>query len=123
MARESRLAEAKLGQHVFAQYLTRMCGRRRSAGGPLLANQGPRSTAYGQPHSPAKHRQWRYCLLSVDDGKRAADAGTPGHRKFQTAITYFFHDGALYGDAISAPAGADAVRGYRAIPMDETPLD
>ena len=47
---------------------------------------------------------------------------TPEHPsigKFQTAITYFFHDGTLYSDAISAPAAADAVCGYRAIPMDE----
>lgn len=43
----------------------------------------------------------------------------PDIGKFETTITYFFHDGALYSDAISAPAGADAVCGYLAIPVDD----
>lgn len=38
---------------------------------------------------------------------------------YQTTITYFFHEGTLYSDAISAPAEADAACGYRAVPMDE----
>lgn len=38
---------------------------------------------------------------------------------YRTAISYFFHEGALYSDAISAPAPADAVCGYWAIPMDD----
>lgn len=38
---------------------------------------------------------------------------------YQTTITYFFHEGMLYSDAISVPADADALCGYRAIPMDE----
>ncbi len=38
---------------------------------------------------------------------------------FETTITYFFHDGTLYSDAISAPTSADAALGYRAIPVDE----
>ncbi len=38
---------------------------------------------------------------------------------YQTTITYFFHEGTLYSDAISVPAPADAVCGYRPIPMDE----
>lgn len=47
---------------------------------------------------------------------------TPEHPKigmFETTITYFFHDGTLYSDAISAPAGAGAACGYRAIPVEE----
>lgn len=58
------------------------------------------------------------CVLSTTESVLR----TPEHPaigKFQTAITYFFHDGALYSDAISAPAAADAPCGYRAIPMDE----
>jgi transcriptional regulator with XRE-family HTH domain len=38
---------------------------------------------------------------------------------FETTITYFFHDGTLYSDAVSVPAAPDAICGYRAIPMDE----
>ena len=38
--------------------------------------------------------------------------------KFQTTITYFSHDGSLYSDAVSVPAPAAAVRGYRPIPVD-----
>jgi transcriptional regulator with XRE-family HTH domain len=39
--------------------------------------------------------------------------------KFETTVSYFFHDGTLYSDAISAPARLDAVCGYRAVPMDD----
>ena len=38
---------------------------------------------------------------------------------FETTITYFFHDGTLYGDAISAPIAPETPFGYRAIPLDE----
>jgi DNA-binding XRE family transcriptional regulator len=38
--------------------------------------------------------------------------------KFHTTITYFFHEGTLYSDAISVPARADVPLGYRAVPMD-----
>ncbi len=38
---------------------------------------------------------------------------------FQTTISYFFHEGTLYSDAVSMTAPDDAVCGYRAIPMDE----
>ena len=38
---------------------------------------------------------------------------------FRTTITYFFHDGTLYSDALSVPVPADAPLGYRAVPMDE----
>jgi transcriptional regulator with XRE-family HTH domain len=47
---------------------------------------------------------------------------TPEHERigtFETTVTYFFHDGTLYSDAISAPAGSDARCSYRAIPLDE----
>jgi len=38
--------------------------------------------------------------------------------KHRTVITYFFHEGTLYSDAIAAPAPADAVLGYKPVPMD-----
>ncbi len=38
---------------------------------------------------------------------------------YRTTITYFFHEGTLYNDAIGVPAPDGAVCGYRAIPMDE----
>jgi DNA-binding XRE family transcriptional regulator len=47
---------------------------------------------------------------------------TKEHRQigtYRTVITYFFHEGTLYSDAISTPARADATLGYRAIAMDE----
>jgi transcriptional regulator with XRE-family HTH domain len=37
---------------------------------------------------------------------------------FRTTISYFFHEGTLYSDAISVPAPADAVCGYEAVRMD-----
>jgi transcriptional regulator with XRE-family HTH domain len=37
---------------------------------------------------------------------------------YQTAISYFFHEGTLYSDAISVPAPDDTPCGYRAIAMD-----
>lgn len=47
---------------------------------------------------------------------------TREHRRigtYRTLITYFFHEGTLYSDAISTPARSDAALGYRAIAMDE----
>lgn len=41
---------------------------------------------------------------------------SPAIGLFETTITYFTHDGTLYADAISIPAAADAITGYRAIP-------
>jgi hypothetical protein len=38
---------------------------------------------------------------------------------YRTAITYFFHDGTLYSDAVSVPASPDAPLGYEAIAMDD----
>jgi transcriptional regulator with XRE-family HTH domain len=38
---------------------------------------------------------------------------------YQTVVSYFFHDGTLYSDAISTPAPARARLGYAAVPMDE----
>lgn len=38
---------------------------------------------------------------------------------FRTTITYFFHEGTLYNDAIGVPAPDNAVCGYRAVPMDD----
>jgi len=42
---------------------------------------------------------------------------------YVTTITYFFHDGVLYNDAIGVPAPDDAICGYRAVPMDDAMLD
>jgi DNA-binding XRE family transcriptional regulator len=47
---------------------------------------------------------------------------TKEHRRigtYRTVITYFFHEGTLYSDAISMPVAAGAALGYRAIAMDE----
>lgn len=38
---------------------------------------------------------------------------------YRTTITYFFHEGTLYSDAIAVPAPADAVLGYTAVAMDD----
>ncbi len=38
---------------------------------------------------------------------------------YRTTITYFFHDGTLYSDAISVPARPDAPLAYRAIAVDD----
>jgi transcriptional regulator with XRE-family HTH domain len=43
----------------------------------------------------------------------------PNIGTYETTITYFFHDGTLYSDAISAPTSADSPCGYRAIAVDE----
>ncbi|WP_295558783.1 helix-turn-helix domain-containing protein [uncultured Hyphomicrobium sp.] len=42
---------------------------------------------------------------------------------YRTTITYFFHEGTLYNDAIGVPAPDNAVCGYRAQPMDEFIFD
>jgi transcriptional regulator with XRE-family HTH domain len=42
---------------------------------------------------------------------------------YRTTISYFFHEGTLYSDAVSVPAAADAVCGYRPIPMDDVVAD
>jgi DNA-binding XRE family transcriptional regulator len=38
---------------------------------------------------------------------------------YHTVVTYFFHEGTLYSDAVSTPAPADTPLGYKAVPMDE----
>ena len=38
---------------------------------------------------------------------------------YRTTISYFFHEGTLYSDAVSVPAADDAVCGYRPIAMDD----
>ena len=45
--------------------------------------------------------------------------GPPIMSAFQTTITYFWHEGTFYSDAISQPITPDAACGYSAIPMDE----
>jgi hypothetical protein len=37
----------------------------------------------------------------------------------ETTIAYFFHDGTLHSDAISAPIAPETHCGYSAIPLDE----
>jgi transcriptional regulator with XRE-family HTH domain len=51
---------------------------------------------------------------SVLDAGARARIGT-----YRTTVSYFFHDGALYSDAISMPAPPRARLGYRAVAMDE----
>lgn len=51
---------------------------------------------------------------------RTSEHGSIG--LFRTTITYFFHEGTLYNDAIGVPAPDDAVCGYAAVPMDEAVL-
>lgn len=38
---------------------------------------------------------------------------------YHTTISYFFHEGTLYSDAISVPAAPDACLGYKAVAMDD----
>lgn len=40
---------------------------------------------------------------------------------YRTVITYFFHEGTLYSDAVSSLLPADMPLGYKAVPMDEFP--
>lgn len=42
---------------------------------------------------------------------------------FRTTITYFFHEGTLYNDAIGVPAAGHAACGYTPMPMDEVVRD
>lgn len=44
---------------------------------------------------------------------------SPGIGNFRTTITYFFHEGTLYSDAVSFPAPDDTPPGYRVIAMDD----
>lgn len=43
--------------------------------------------------------------------------------KFQTTISYFSHEGTLYSDAVSVPAPAAAVRGYRPVAVESMILE
>lgn len=38
---------------------------------------------------------------------------------YRTTITYFFHEGTLYSDAIGVPAPDDSPCGYTALAMDD----
>ena len=38
---------------------------------------------------------------------------------WRTTISYFEHDGTIYSDAQSVPAGAHEAPGYRAVAMDD----
>lgn len=48
---------------------------------------------------------------------RTAEHGSIG--TYRTVVTYFFHEGTLYSDAVSSPAPPDTPLGYKAVPMDE----
>lgn len=57
------------------------------------------------------------CVVSTTDSVlRTAEHAKIG--KFRTTISYFSHDGVVYSDAVSVPAPASAVRGYRAVMID-----
>lgn len=45
--------------------------------------------------------------------------GPPVVAAYRTTITYFWHEGTFYSDAISYPAEPGAECGYRTIPMDD----
>ncbi len=62
------------------------------------------------------------CVVTTTDSVlKTSEHATIG--KFQTTITYFSHDGSLYSDAVSVPAAASAVRGYRPIAVDNLIAD
>jgi transcriptional regulator with XRE-family HTH domain len=44
--------------------------------------------------------------------------GPPVKAAYQTTITYFWHEGSLFSDAISLPVAEDADCGYSPVPMD-----
>ncbi len=44
--------------------------------------------------------------------------GPPVKAAYRTTITYFWHEGTLFSDAISLPVDAGADCGYSAVPMD-----
>jgi transcriptional regulator with XRE-family HTH domain len=44
---------------------------------------------------------------------------SPGVGTYRTTVSYFFHDGMLFSDAVSAQAPSDAQLGYRAIMIDD----
>jgi transcriptional regulator with XRE-family HTH domain len=45
--------------------------------------------------------------------------GPPVTSAFQTTVTYFWHEGTLYSDAISMPVPPDVATGYSPVPMDD----
>jgi len=58
------------------------------------------------------------CVISTARSVlRTPESETVG--MFKTTVNYFFHDGVLYSDAISAPASDDDVCGYTPIAMDD----
>jgi len=58
------------------------------------------------------------CLVTTTDSVlRTREHAQVG--KFQTTISFFAHDGEIYSDAISIPAPASAVRGYRPVMIDD----
>jgi len=63
------------------------------------------------------HREVACMLATTRSVLRTAEHAAIG--AYQTTITYFFHEGTLYSDAVSVPALPDAPLGYRAIAMDE----
>jgi transcriptional regulator with XRE-family HTH domain len=60
-----------------------------------------------------------FCVMAVTKSVLQT-AEHPRIGTYRTTISYFFHEGTLYDDAISVPVPADTPCGYRAIAMDDT---
>jgi transcriptional regulator with XRE-family HTH domain len=59
-----------------------------------------------------------FCVLAVTKSVLQT-AEHPRIGAYQTTISYFFHEGTLYSDAISVPVPAETPCGYRTIAMDD----
>ena len=58
------------------------------------------------------------CVITTTDSVlRTAERAQIG--KYQTTISYFAYDGTIYSDAMSVPAPAAAIRGYRPVMIDD----
>jgi predicted transcriptional regulator len=49
--------------------------------------------------------------------------GPPMANAYQTTITYFWHEGTLYSDAISHPVSTNLPTSYSAVPMDDLKME
>jgi transcriptional regulator with XRE-family HTH domain len=59
-----------------------------------------------------------FCIVSATKGVLRTEE-QPRIGAYRTTISYFFHDGTLYSDAISVPAPEGIPLGYRVMAMDE----
>jgi len=64
-----------------------------------------------------KNHEISCVITTAQSVLRTAESESVG--MFKTTINYFFHDGTLYSDAISAPVGDDEICGYTPISMDD----